>query len=286
MAKILYGHTFATEDACRNEFVKNIFATPIEQVESFLESHKNNFCGWKSLLEGNSKISADSFMLTVDDGYATTYNMLLPILERHNIPCVVFITTGFIDGYIPYEQQLAMFVANCNKIKIPNSLGYNEFETNDFKSKLTFYHSLRAPLTHKTAQRREHFLQKLFALNDYITPDTPSLPYLTWQQIRSLHDHPLISIGAHTVKHPSLRTLRTYSDYSEIRDSKSRLEKELNSPIELFAYPYGGNNWLSRKHVKMAKYKYAFTTQEKPVIVSNEIEPYKIPRYDLHSIIK
>ncbi len=66
----------------------------------------------------------------------------------------------------------------------------------------------------------------------------PSARVVTADELRALHEAG-IEIGAHTVTHPDLSTL-TYDDaLSELERSKADLERELDAPVEVAAYPYG-----------------------------------------------
>jgi peptidoglycan/xylan/chitin deacetylase (PgdA/CDA1 family) len=58
----------------------------------------------------------------------------------------------------------------------------------------------------------------------------------------------LITIGGHTVKHPSLRDLEHLA-MAEIRDSKQRLAAELDIAVSHFAYPYGDGSTCAESSV-------------------------------------
>jgi len=60
---------------------------------------------------------------------------------------------------------------------------------------------------------------------------------LTWSDVRDLFANG-ISFGSHTASHPTLYELRWDAIRRELAASKSKLEDELQVPIETFAYPY------------------------------------------------
>jgi peptidoglycan/xylan/chitin deacetylase (PgdA/CDA1 family) len=60
---------------------------------------------------------------------------------------------------------------------------------------------------------------------------------LTWSEVRKLQAAG-VSFGSHTVSHPQLRDLPASEVESELRTSKSVLERELGTAIRSFAYPY------------------------------------------------
>jgi peptidoglycan/xylan/chitin deacetylase (PgdA/CDA1 family) len=60
---------------------------------------------------------------------------------------------------------------------------------------------------------------------------------LTWPEIRALHRLG-VSFGSHTVNHPVLHHLPQHEIRRELRDSRLRIERELQSSIGTFAYPF------------------------------------------------
>jgi peptidoglycan/xylan/chitin deacetylase (PgdA/CDA1 family) len=68
--------------------------------------------------------------------------------------------------------------------------------------------------------------------------ESRSLPMLTWSQLREIAKTG-IEIGAHTMSHPPLDTVRPSRARIEIVQSKRPLEDGLGSAVESFAYPYG-----------------------------------------------
>lgn len=60
---------------------------------------------------------------------------------------------------------------------------------------------------------------------------------LTWTHVRCLHREG-VSFGAHTVNHPVLYGMSWVDIRFELQDSRKRVEDELGSPVQSFAYPY------------------------------------------------
>jgi len=82
-------------------------------------------------------------------------------------------------------------------------------------------------------------------------------PWMTWNQLRALHRKGF-EIGAHTRTHADLGRISGVEAQSELLGARHDLEKEIDAPAELFAYPYGGPNHLSeanREQVKAAGFR-------------------------------
>lgn len=74
--------------------------------------------------------------------------------------------------------------------------------------------------------------------------------FLTEFQLKSIADSGLIEIGAHTAHHISLREQPEWRLLSEIKDSKTILEKKLHMKVVSFAYPNGAFDEKSIQAVK------------------------------------
>ena len=64
---------------------------------------------------------------------------------------------------------------------------------------------------------------------------------LSWSQIREMNRGG-IHFGAHTRTHPQLIKLSPEQAREEVQGSRSEVEHELNTPVHVFAYPYGEYN--------------------------------------------
>ncbi|EGV15975.1 polysaccharide deacetylase family protein [Thiocapsa marina] len=81
-------------------------------------------------------------------------------------------------------------------------------------------------------------------------PDTPK--WMSWDQVRSLHSRGF-DIGCHTVNHADLGSLAEKDAERELLESRQRLCRELNTEIDLFAYPYGGPEHMNAENLLIVK---------------------------------
>ncbi|NVK18715.1 MAG: polysaccharide deacetylase family protein [Methylocystaceae bacterium] len=63
--------------------------------------------------------------------------------------------------------------------------------------------------------------------------------YLSWEKIREMSDHPLVTIGAHTASHLHMAAASQARVGDEMARSLARLEEKLGYRPDIFAYPYG-----------------------------------------------
>jgi peptidoglycan/xylan/chitin deacetylase (PgdA/CDA1 family) len=220
-------------------------------------------------------------LLTVDDGFNDFADEVLPLLERHHIGGIIFITTGFIDRQLePYELRLAHLIASCETVELPNRRTY---EVSDKLAKQDLYEMLRLQLKAQGTGLRFAYIKALERINAPSVATINTDLFMDWNDVRRLDQHPLITIGAHTVTHPFLPTISPLSAFVEIVRSRRRIESMLDHPIECFSYPYGGHSFLLRLLVRIAGFKFAFTTEDREASAAR-YNPLSIPRRDLQNM--
>jgi peptidoglycan/xylan/chitin deacetylase (PgdA/CDA1 family) len=96
---------------------------------------------------------------------------------------------------------------------------------------------------------------------------------LDWGQLRELRDRG-VEIGSHTVTHPHLRRLTDTELARELRESRERLEAELERPCRYLAYPFGENDDRVRAGARDAGYAAAFGLPER----QKPSDPFAVPR--------
>jgi peptidoglycan/xylan/chitin deacetylase (PgdA/CDA1 family) len=84
--------------------------------------------------------------------------------------------------------------------------------------------------------------------------------YLSWDQIRTLDQSGLVTIGGHTLDHESLAGLTPEEQRHEVVDSKAEIEQQLGHSIRDFAYPSGSYSGTTIQIVREAGYATAVTT--------------------------
>jgi hypothetical protein len=105
---------------------------------------------------------------------------------------------------------------------------------------------------------------------------------LSWQDLRKM-DSCGVTIGSHGVNHACLDYLVEDECYSEIYQSKKRLEEQLGGKVKFFAYPYGTLDYRKRDTSKIVKdvgFSNGFTLAARN---SSRFNPFKIGRRSVSS---
>ncbi|MFD7289883.1 polysaccharide deacetylase family protein [Streptomyces sp. NPDC059863] len=103
----------------------------------------------------------------------------------------------------------------------------------------------------------------------------PPAPMMALAQATALEGYG-IEVGAHTVTHPQLDTLRAPALHRELRESKSALEDALGHEVAHLAYPHGYNSRAVRRAAEAAGYASAVAVRH--ALSSARDEPYRIAR--------
>jgi peptidoglycan/xylan/chitin deacetylase (PgdA/CDA1 family) len=163
---------------------------------------------WREIAAGARPVPPRAVMLTFDDGYRTLLTHALPVLERYRVPAAIFACTG------PIERGTRFwFDAVAERC--------GEAAADEAKS---------LPYDRWLALAAKHEMPA--------AADDPHAP-LTVEELRRLAAHELVTIGAHTVRHPILARAGREVQRDEIARSRRMLEDWLGRPVNAFAYPNG-----------------------------------------------
>ena len=224
-------------------------------------------------------------VLTFDDGFEDNYTNALPIIQAYGIPTLFFIATETIntqretwcneliriilegDGYPNYFR-----ICEKGKMKL--------FLTETVEQRLALYRYFRNSMLGLNAEKRKDIFNLLKAWagsNRYPARTTHRM--MSREQILELSNKENISIGCHTVTHPSLGLLTEEQQRYEILQSKNTLEEIIGKKVDQFAYPFGGisdYNFSTISILESLNFKRAYTTTFKR---KNRLDSaFEIPR--------
>jgi peptidoglycan/xylan/chitin deacetylase (PgdA/CDA1 family) len=77
-------------------------------------------------------------------------------------------------------------------------------------------------------------------------------PWMSWTEVCRLRDLGF-TIGAHTRTHVDLGRIAVDDAEDEIRGARAELERRLSTPVDLFAYPFGGRTNMADANREIVK---------------------------------
>jgi len=108
---------------------------------------------------------------------------------------------------------------------------------------------------------------------------------LDWNGIRRLAQHPLCTIGAHTLTHPMLAKHPADMVRHELADSRRRIQQEIGLPVRHLAYPVGDPTSAGPRDFAIAAelgYASAVTTRPGMIFPAHRAAATALPRLSLN----
>jgi len=222
---------------------------------------------------------------TFDDGYEDNLTLGLPVFEKYSAPFTLFLTSGFPDHKIVlWNYMLESLVLNKPVIEFTDEGHAYSYQSSSMEEKRQTFQAVRKSILDSTP---DNFLPRLGNIFNSHTEDLFSLTKslsLSWKQVSELSNHPLVTIGAHTVNHRALSKLPEDMVLSEINDSIAVIENRIGKEVSHMAYPYGRSFAVGPREYKIAsqsKLKTAFTTQSGNIFKHHSNRLYSLPRIEM-----
>ena len=239
-------------------------------------------------LRQGAELPSHAALVTFDDGHRNLRQHALPILLEFGIPAVVFVTAGFLGERYRLTWFEELFAAVMSTAVPTLRSEGRELSLGDRES--------RARLCgHLIDHARQLSPRDLDALRDEVLGQlgvtTPAaLPeerfaWLTAEDCAHLVEGG-VTIGAHSLSHPLLKTLDDTAAMHEIEGSKKALEAQVGCRVDGFAYPFGepGIDFAEREMgmAKTAGFSAAFAASGG--LVCRSANPWCLPRVGMGQV--
>ncbi len=215
---------------------------------------------------GAGQLPSRAVLLTCDDGLLNNLTEMLPILNEEGVRCLFFVTgeSGSNQRSMLWYQKLLLIFLRAPAGKFSISAG--EFEITGVLAEVSqrrrvWWDSV-VRMSGLDPRGREEFLDNAcahFQVEDPLSFYRLSYPaaerhfcLMTAGEVKQLADSGM-TIGAHTSTHPLLSQLAPDVAWSEMADSRTRLESMLGMPIWALAYPFGYPESVSPQIFEMAE---------------------------------
>jgi peptidoglycan/xylan/chitin deacetylase (PgdA/CDA1 family) len=226
--------------------------------------------------------------VTFDDGYKDFTIDALPVLERHEAPFTLYVTTGFADRsarlwWVELEKAIGLLPW------IDIEAGAQRFtaktQTTEQKSAAfdTLYGLLRQ-------MPEEDMLASIAQLTALARVDPRKLVEdlcLDWNGIAAVAQHPLATIGVHTLTHPMLAKLDVALVRHEIGESRRVIEEKLGRAAAHFAYPVGDPTSAGPREFALAGelgFTSAVTTRPGMIFREHDRHRTALPRLSINGL--
>jgi peptidoglycan/xylan/chitin deacetylase (PgdA/CDA1 family) len=191
----------------------------------------------------------------------------LPILQREKLTAAFFVSTGFLQGGVMFNDRVIEAVRRCvgDRIEVPAQCesGSVTWPLRSIAERRAAIDGILASIKHLAPEAREERVVRLEWTVGRRAATRESSMMMTPEQVSGLHRAGMC-IGGHTRSHPILVKLADDAARQEIQGGLDDLAAITGSRPQIFAYPNGrrGSDFDSR-HVAMLEesgLRFAFTT--------------------------
>jgi len=196
----------------------------------------------EAITRRRASLEAPRVLLTFDDGFRNNAEVVAPILRKHAVPALFFVssrhaTTGrylWFSYLIALEESFRGAGFSFRGTFFDMSIGRRRRSVRQLRSILL---ELRPhPAAMYAAIDRE-----LPRLDEFVSEDERNDRYagMTSGQVAALAADPLFSIGVHTVDHPFLTKCEPTELARQIAENRSWIEMATGRRCDTIAYPSG-----------------------------------------------
>lgn len=225
--------------------------------------------------------------LTFDDGYRDLREWAYPILREEGVPFAIYVPTSFPDrlGEL-WWLVLETVIARNDRVGLIIGGRDRTFDCGTEAEKLALYCELYWWLRGRPTESEMRGIVRSLAA--YYHVDIPALCNelcMSWPELAELASDPLVTIGAHTVSHPTLSRLSQDAARSEMELSRSVVEAALAVKPAHLSYPYGEYTAAGNREFAMAAdigFKTAVTARPGVLFARHKRSMTALPRISLH----
>lgn len=214
------------------------------------------------LAKGN--LPAGATVITIDDGWWGTYSVMAPVLEQHQFPSTLYVSTYYMQNQVQVFNVAVDYVLwrsvsqSLNLHHIAEGLN-GVYELQDPAQRAQATDALcRYADSLGSAGERQQLLQRVGAQTGVDVTELEKrriLSYMTAEEARELGERGM-DIQLHTHRH-CLPTNHFSATEKEIEDNRQALQSVASSRLEHFCYPSGEYEahqleWLEALGVKSA----------------------------------
>ncbi len=208
--------------------------------------------------------------ISFDDGYRSFYNIIFPILQKHRVPVSLFVSPTIIaSGENYWFQEMEGYKEDILKNIVAKRLNIAYSSISKFPAMSIF-----------TCLPVNTIKELISEYQQQTGCGIKASKNINIQQLREMSASGLVTVGAHSVKHPVLANEDDSSCRFEISESVKQLENILGQPVKHFAYPNGrpGLDFGKREmsYLEENNITLAFSTELDHI--THTSDPLSIPR--------
>ena len=236
--------------------------------------------------------------VTFDGGYVDNLVVALPVLERYEIPATIFVVgnavgrnrefwwdglerallSGPLPGALdfPFGGGRRTFTLGERPDDLEAMAGWRADSGEISTSRQALFRDLWDAIVVLEPAEQDDAIDHLLTWSGQSPAATGAAAPVDAEQFAKLADHPLITVGSHTLDHVSLTDLPAERQHAQINAGHRKIEELSGSRVTRFSYPYGRFDDSSLAAVSELGVDVACNSVPMPAIVSDD--PHALPR--------
>ena len=197
-------------------------------------------------------------LLTFDDGLSQCFDYVRPILLKHKVPGIFFITKNCVDNqHMLYRHKASLCIERVTAAapneqsrllsKVGQAFGIGEFSATGFATWINGLEIVNEDSIDQACELLEVDIQNVLARQK---------PYLTTEQIKQLAVDGF-TIGGHSICHGRLQLFGAAEVEREIVESCEFIQQLVGTRDVPFAFPFNGKN-LDRQFLNSIVQRHPF----------------------------
>lgn len=224
---------------------------------------------------------------TLDDGYRDNRDFAAPVLREFDAPFTVHVASDFAEGTGRlWWIALELVIARASSIEVAIGGVATRLDTSTPSAKQAAFDRLHDWLRGLPgAQDIQREVTALCARYGVDESDVCRDLCMSWDELKSFAEEPLITIGAHSITHCNLARQTEENAHHEMAISRARIESVLQRPVVHLAYPYGDKIAAGPREFALARsagFKTAVTTRPGMIFPESADHLTALPRVSLN----
>jgi peptidoglycan/xylan/chitin deacetylase (PgdA/CDA1 family) len=232
-----------------------------------------------AVLRGERPWPPRACVITFDDGWYDNHEHALPVLERHSVPAVVFVATGYVGTASTFwQEELARLLYTAWRLGPASRELFARFgaehvadlpaaAARDAVRELIggIKAGAAAPIEGHLTEAREWLRARNLAVHGHGDDR-----FMTWADASRLASSPVVSVESHAHSHVPLTWIAVDEVRHELARSRASLSERLGVRTRFLAYPNGDHDDNVVAAARDAGFELAFTTNSGVVLPGDD----------------
>ncbi len=240
-----------------------------EQQLLFLKRHFNiaSIKSFNTQLQKSSVFDKPTCLITMDDGWIDNYQYAFPLLNKLQVPAIIFLPIEYIgENKLFWQERLSRALYEVSLLDSEKArlflkkINLTELAELPKKMRKPVIHDFIIDLKQQSYTDIQLIIDHLKEITNFDDIPNDIDRYLNWKQVTEMSQAG-IDFGSHACSHRILTRISENEVRDELNRSAIRI-REINDDIPLtIAYPNGNSNQSVQKITKQSGYQLAFGTQ-------------------------